>query len=156
MVKVKKKIYKPKNDNEFLEQLSHIIFVLGFNYSIVEKKWPGIRKAFDNFKVDKVSKYTDNDFNRLMKAKDMIKNRRKIKAIIENAKQCKELEKEHGSVLKWIAKLKKERQKDLILAPRLAEFFETFIGIGKTSSVWMEALHEAKGTFLEYEMERKS
>ena len=154
MATVTKRIYKPKNDNDFFEQLSHIVFVIGFNYQIVEKRWPGIRKAFENFSIDKVAGYGEKDFNRLMTAKGMIKNRRKIWFVIENARICKNLQKESGSVLKWVAKLKNDRRKEKILAPTLAESFRIFKGIGETTSGWLESVHEAKRNYIEYTVER--
>ena len=48
-----KRSYKPKNDNEFLEDLAMIIFVSGFRYSLVEERWPLIKKAFYNFNTRK-------------------------------------------------------------------------------------------------------
>lgn len=154
MVRIKKRIYKPKSDNEFFEQLSHIVFIIGFNYQIVEKRWPGIKKAFGNFDIGKVSGYGDKDFQRIMKSKAMIKNKRKIRFIMENARICKDIQKEFGSVLKWIAKLKSDRRKDKILAPTLAESFRTFRGIGATTSGWLESVHEAKRNYIEYTVER--
>ena len=65
---VTKTIYKPKNDNEFLEQISFIRFVSGFRYSVVDSRWPRIRKAFSNFSVKKLSVATDKDVEKFMGA----------------------------------------------------------------------------------------
>lgn len=149
---VKKKIYKPKNDDEFLAQIAKIIFVAGFRYSIVEERWPLIRKAFNNFNVNKLSKFNNKEVEKIMKSKGMIKNIGKIEAIIENSKKCKELQKKHGSVLKWIEKLKKDYKKDPLFNPSLEESFMEFHRIGKITSGWIASLHNSKGTYLEYEM----
>ncbi len=149
----KHRIYKPKNDDRFFEQVSNIIFIIGFNYRIVQQHWPKIKKAFSNFSVEKVADYWQKDIDRLLKADGMIKNRRKISFIIHNAKICVNLKKQHGSVLKWIEKLKKERKKDKLFAPTLAESFRMFKGIGETTSGWLENIHNAKGTYLEYTMD---
>jgi len=82
----------------------------------------------------------------------MIKNRGKIEAIIENAKICKKLQEERGSVLKWIDKLKKDYKKDPLFNPSLEEVFRRFNRIGKVTSGWLASLHNAKGKYLEYEM----
>ena len=148
----KKRIYKPKNDDEFLGQISKIIFVAGFRYSIVEERWPLIRKAFSNFSIKKISNYNEKQINNILKAKGMIKNRGKIEAIIENAKICKKLQEEHGSVLKWIDKLKKDYKKDPLFNPSLEEVFRRFNRIGKVTSGWLASLHNAKGKYFEYEM----
>jgi len=147
-----KKIYKPKNDDEFLGQVAKIIFVAGFRYSIVEERWPLIKKAFYNFNINKLSKFNEKQINNIMKAEGMIKNIGKIEAIIENAKKCTALQKDHGSVLKWIDKLKKGYKKDPLFNPSLEESFRKFDRIGKMTSGWLASLHNAKGKCLEYEM----
>jgi len=149
---VKKTIYKPKNDNEFLGQVAKIIFVAGFRYSIVDERWPLIKKAFNNFSINKLCKYNEKQINKIMKAKGMIKNRGKIEAIIENSKECKKLQKEYGSVLKWIEKIKKDYKKDPMFNPSLEEVFVKFDRIGKMTSGWLASLHNAKGKRLVYEM----
>ena len=148
----KKKIYKPKNDDEFLEHVAKIIFVAGFRYSIVEERWPLIRKAFGNFSIKNLCKYNEKNINKIMKSKGMIKNIGKIEAIIENSKKCKELQKKHGSVLKWIEKLKKDYKKNPLFNPSLEESFIRFDRIGKVTSGWLASLHNAKGKYLVYEM----
>jgi len=147
---VKKKIYKPKNDDEFLGQVAKIIFVAGFRYSIVEERWP--KKAFYKFNINKLSKLNEKQINNILKAKGIIKNVGKIEAIINNAKTCKELQKEYGSVLKWIEKLKKDYKKDPLFNLSLEESFIKFDRIGKMTSGWLASLHNAKGKCLIYEM----
>tara|TARA_B100002003_G_C14093001_1_gene525688 strand:- start:907 stop:1368 length:462 start_codon:yes stop_codon:yes gene_type:complete len=146
-----KKILKPKNDDEFLGQVSKIIFVAGFRYSVVDQRWPLMEKAFLNFNISKLSKFNERNVDKLMKAKGMIRNKGKIEAIIENSRKCLELKKEHGSVLKWIDKLKKDYKKDPLFKPSLEESFLTFNRIGKTTSGWLASLHNAKGSFIEYD-----
>ena len=148
----KKRIYKPKNDDEFLGQIAKIIFVAGFRYSIVEERWPLMKKGFNNFSIKNLCKYNEKGINNIMKSKGMIKNIGKIQAIIENSKKCKKLQKEHGSVLKWINKLKKDYKKDPLFNPSLEESFMGFHRIGKMTSGWLASLHNAKGKFLVYEM----
>ena len=149
---VKKKIYKPKNDDEFLGQIAKIIFVAGFRYSIVEERWPFIKKAFYKFNINKLSKFDEKQINSIMKAKGMIKNIGKIDAIIENAKKCKKLQEEYGSVLKWVDKQKKDYKKNPLFNPSLEESFLRFDRIGKVTSGWLASLHNAKGKCLIYEM----
>ena len=145
------KIYKPKNDNEFLAQVSEIIFIAGFNYSVVKKRWPSMKKAFLNFNIIKLSKFNEKNVDKLMKAQGMIKNRGKIEAIIENASMCLRLRKDHGSVLEWIEKSKKNYKKDPLFNPTLEESFTRFKRIGKTTSGWLASLHNAKGRYITYD-----
>ena len=147
-----KTIYKPKNDNEFLGQLAFIRFVSGFRYGIVEARWPKIRKAFSNFNVKKLAGATGKDINKITNSDGMIKNSYKINDIIQNAKICQDLAKQHGSVLKWIETAKKKHKDDPLFAPDLGEEFRRFRGIGEMTSGWLENLHMAKKNYVKYEM----
>ncbi len=147
------KIYKPKNDSEFLEQVSFITFVIGFNFNVVRNKWPTIKKAFHNFSIEKVAAMNEKDIQKLLQNSGVIRNRRKLTTVIDNARICKELCVDNGTVLKWIDAKKKAHKKDPLLNPSLAEEFRIFSGIGKTTSGWLDNLHNAKGQYIEYERE---
>ena len=111
------------------------------------------RKAsFERFSINKLSKYNAQDIEKIMKAKGMIKNIGKITAIIENAKKCREIQKEHGSVLNWIGKIKNSYSKNPLFSPSLEESFRIFERIGKVTSGWLASLHNSKKNYLEYEI----
>jgi len=148
----KKRIYKPKNDDEFLSDLAFIIFVAGFRYSLVSERFPLIKKAFHNFSINKLSKFEEKDIEKIMKAKGMIKNRQKINAIVENAKKCIIIQQEFGSVLKWIKKKKTQHNKNPLFNPSLEEVFQKFSRIGKVTSGWLASLHNSKKNYIEYEV----
>src|SRR5215216_7784777 len=78
---------KPKNDNDYFERMSRVIFMSGLNWQTLEKKWPGIKKAFANFDVDKVAKFQDSRIEELMANPDVIRNLPKIRAVIAHARQ---------------------------------------------------------------------
>ena len=147
-----KTIYKPKNDNEFLEQISFIRFVSGFRYSVVDARWPQIRKAFHGFNVKKLASATDKDVEKFMGAKGMIRNRGKITDVIRNAKLCAEIEKEHGTVLKWIYSIKQQYKKDPLLSSSLQEEVRRFHGIGEMTSEWVAGLHMARKNCVTYQV----
>lgn len=150
---MKKRWDKPKTDNALLGDISFIVFVVRFNYRVVEKKWPQITKAFLNFDIKKLSKLDENDLESFMKAEGMIKNKWKMASVIINAKKCAEIQKQHGSVLKWIENAKKEYKKSPLLAPELRDLFrENFRGIGPMTSQWLEKLFLSEKSYVEYEM----
>jgi len=97
----------PASDDAYFESMSHIIFQAGLNWSVIEKKWPTTQKAFASFSVDKVAGLTDSDVERLMKDEGIVRNRGKIKAIIENAKKFKEIHKLYGSFRKYLENVDK-------------------------------------------------
>lgn len=69
---------------------------------MVEKRWPAIKQAFDDFDIAKVADYTPLDVERLMGDASIIRNRRKIEATIENANSALALIEEHGSLTNYI------------------------------------------------------
>jgi len=69
----------------------------GLSWYTILKKREGYKKAFADFDVHKVSKFTLNDVERLMLNKDIIRNRLKIAATVNNAKCFINIQKEFGS-----------------------------------------------------------
>ena len=61
------------------------------------KKRENYRKAFDNFNAEKVAKYDDRKFQKLMANEGIVRNRLKINAAIENAKAFLRVQKEFGT-----------------------------------------------------------
>ena len=74
----------------------------GLNWILILKKQNNFRRAFDNYKIEKVANYGEKEFQRLMNNQDIIRNRLKIKAAIENAKIILDIRKEAGSFKKWL------------------------------------------------------
>lgn len=58
----------------------------GLSWITVLRKRENYRKAFDNFEVEKISRYTEKDFERLMNDPGIVRNRLKINATIVNAR----------------------------------------------------------------------
>ena len=98
---------RPPNDDGYFENMSRIIFQAGLNWHVIDNKWPTISKAFANFKINKVVLFTNADVERLMKDTGIIRNKGKIKAIIQNAINFKAIEKQYGSFQKYIDSLDK-------------------------------------------------
>ncbi len=74
----------------------------GLSWTTILKKQVSFRKAYHNFNIAKVAKYTEKDRDRLLNDAGIIRNRLKINAAIENAKAILLLQKEHGSFKKWL------------------------------------------------------
>jgi DNA-3-methyladenine glycosylase I len=93
----------PETDEAVLmERLALEIMQAGLSWEITLKKRPGLYKAFKGFAVDKVARMGEADIARLLGDASIIRNRRKIEAIIENAKRVRELRKSHGGLAAWI------------------------------------------------------
>ena len=106
------KLYIDYHDNEWgepvyddrllFEMLVLEFFQSGLNWLTILKKREGFKKAFDNFDVVKISKYKSEKINELMNNSDIIRNRAKIDAAIENAKIFIQIQKEFGSFSNYI------------------------------------------------------
>jgi len=76
---------EPHDLSDYLAVMSRATLEPGLNWSVVESKWPGIVDAFDGFDVLRVAAYSPADVDRLMADPRVIRNRRKIEAIVHNA-----------------------------------------------------------------------
>ncbi len=90
------------DDNELFCRLILEINQAGLSWETILKKEANFRKAYDQFEVAKVAAYSEADKAILLADSDIIRNRLKINAAIENAKTIVLLQQEHGSFLKWL------------------------------------------------------
>lgn len=91
------------DDNKHFENIIYEVLQCGLSWWLVYySKQEILRSCFDNFDVEKVSEYTDNDVYRILNTKGMIKSESKIKAIINNAKCFINIQKKYGSFDKYL------------------------------------------------------
>jgi DNA-3-methyladenine glycosylase I len=93
---------KPTSASGYLEAMTRIIMTSGMNWHVVEAKWEDIRAGFLGFDTDKVRAMTDEDVERLIRDRRMIRNRRKIRAGIDNAAKIAQLDKTYGGFDKYL------------------------------------------------------
>lgn len=135
---------RPSTDEEYFENMCRVIFQAGLNWQVVDNKWPSIKKAFSNFKIGKVSCFTESDVERLKKDPGIIRNEGKIKAIIQNAQNFKAIEKQCGSFQKYLDSLDKSKNYEFVVADLVNKFkwlgppsASTFLyTVGEKISVW--------------------
>ncbi|PZP52193.1 MAG: DNA-3-methyladenine glycosylase [Pseudopedobacter saltans] len=90
------------DDNELFGRLILEINQAGLSWETILKKEEGFRKAYSNYDIQKVAKYSEKDMERLLSDAGIIRNKLKVNAAIENAKTILELQKEFGSFEKWL------------------------------------------------------
>ena len=90
------------NDNYLYEMLILESFQAGLSWECVLNKREAFRKAYDNFNINKVCNYDDNKIEGLIQNKDIIRNKLKIKASINNSKIFKQIVKEYGSFYNYL------------------------------------------------------
>lgn len=90
------------NDNYLYEMLILESFQAGLSWECVLNKREAFRKAYDNFNIKKVCNYDDNKIEELIKNKDIIRNKLKIKASINNSKIFKQIVMEYGTFYNYL------------------------------------------------------
>ena len=116
------------DDNELFGRLVMEINQAGLSWRTILMKEKGFRSAYHNFVIEKVAKYKEKDFLRLMNDSGIIRNRLKINAAIYNAKKILEIKKEHGSLRNWLDIQKKECKEDKKAWVKLFKKHFKFVG----------------------------
>ena len=96
------------NDDYLLEMLILESFQAGLSWECVLNKRESFRLAYDNFNIDKICNYTENKIIELSENKDIIRNKLKIKASINNTKIFKSIQKEFGSFSNYLKTFTKD------------------------------------------------
>ena len=99
----------PNFDDKYLyEMLLLESFQAGLSWECVLNKRESFRKAYDDFELDKVISYDENKVCELVNNKDIIRNKRKIMASINNSKIFKRIIQEYGSFYHYLRTFTKD------------------------------------------------
>lgn len=90
-------------DDRILSELSLRVFQSGFNWSVVQKKWPDFETAFHGFDLGPNIFMSDDEFDQHLKNKGIVRHAKKILSIRDNAIFLSDLAKEHGSAAAFFA-----------------------------------------------------
>ena len=93
---------QPRGPADYLEVMSKAVFQTGISWRVVENKWPGIREAFRAFDPAAIASLTPELLDSITADPRVIRNRRKIEAIVENARAMLELERQHGTFRSYL------------------------------------------------------
>ena len=85
------------DDRAHFEFLVMENFQAGLSFATVFRKRGNYRKAFGDFDPAKVARFTDKKVEKLVLDPSIIRNRQKIKAVVNNAKRFLEVQQEFGS-----------------------------------------------------------
>ena len=141
-------------DQEIFERICLEGFQAGLSWITILKRREGFRKAFKNFEVAKVARFTDEHVEKLMQNEAIIRNRAKIQSTIKNAKLVQQLQREGISIsdLVWsfAPKNSKTSDKTFIWRATTAESDALSkelrrLGFGFVGSTTMYALMQATG-----------
>ena len=85
------------DDRGQFEYLMMEVMQCGLSWDLMIKKREIFRSCFDNFEYDRIAEYDENDIERIMNTEGMIRSRRKIEAVINNARCFQKMREEFGS-----------------------------------------------------------
>jgi DNA-3-methyladenine glycosylase I len=103
----------------------------GLSWLTILKRREGYRRAFANFDVDKVARFTPARVEKLLLDPGIIRNRAKVEATVRNARAFKAIQKEFGSFDAYVwefvgGRTKVNRWRRLEQVPALTPISEAF------------------------------
>ncbi len=90
------------SDDDVFELLTAAVFQARFRSDVVARRWPSIRRAFAGFRVPLVAEWGEARVIELLGAPGMIRNPKKIRATLRNARDLRELQRRFGSALAYL------------------------------------------------------
>ena len=90
------------DDRGQFEFLMMEVMQCGLNWNMMIQKREIFRNCFDNFDYDKVAAYGEKDIQRILETEGMIRSRRKIEAVIHNARCFQDIRRASGSFSEYI------------------------------------------------------
>lgn len=118
----------PKTDEGWFESLVLETFQAGLSWRTILHKREGFREAFQGFSVQAVANFTNEDVARLLNDPQIVRNRRKVLAAVENAQIAVGLKKEFGTLQQYFLPLSKLSRDEM-----LSELQRRFSAVGKVT-----------------------
>ena len=89
----------PVHDDTLLfEMLSLEGAQAGLSWLTILKKRENYRKAFDNFNIEAIARYSEKDIQHLLADAGIVRNRLKIESVIKNARAVQSIQKQYGTL----------------------------------------------------------
>jgi DNA-3-methyladenine glycosylase I len=90
------------NDRHLFEHIVLEGAQAGLNWELVLKKRDGYRKAFADYNLEKIARFTDRRVEKLTQDPNIVRNRAKIKSVIVNARATLKIQEEFGSLATFL------------------------------------------------------
>ena len=90
------------DDRGQFEFLMMEVMQCGLSWDLMIRKREIFRGCFDNFEYDRIAGYDERDIDRIMNTEGMIRSRRKIEAVINNARCFQKIRAEFGSFSEYL------------------------------------------------------
>ena len=92
-----------KPDDRILAEMSRWIFYAGFSARVVDAKWPAFERVFSRFDLPINASMDDDRIDALSQDHDIIRNRRKIRAVRTNAQLLLDFASSGGFAARFLA-----------------------------------------------------
>ncbi len=136
------KVLTPKQlakitDDRYLATMTRCVFGAGFNWKVIEAKWPGFEEAFHGFNPKGLAHLAPDKWDAYVEDTRIVRNHIKIRAVLDNAHFVWSTAEEHGSFGKHFASFPASEQIELMawlkkegsrLGGNTAMYFIRFIG----------------------------
>jgi 3-methyladenine DNA glycosylase Tag len=104
---------RPRSDQKYFEILCLCLLQTGLNWGSIRKHWQKYKDGFYGFDIHRLS---ETRTKVLLKDPRVIKNPRKVEAIIQNARAFGKIKEEFGSFSDFLKSLKKSGDQELLKA----------------------------------------
>jgi 3-methyladenine DNA glycosylase Tag len=90
-------------DDRWLSEMTRSVFRAGFNWQVIDNKWPGFEAAFHGFDPPLNAAMSEEEFDAHLKDAGIVRNAQKIASVRANAQFLVDLAREHGTAARFFA-----------------------------------------------------
>lgn len=90
-------------DDRWLSMMTKCVFRAGFNWKVIERKWPGFETAFDGFSIGRCAMMDDMWFDDLITDTRIVRNPQKVHTVQQNSLFVSERSSQVGGFGKFVA-----------------------------------------------------
>jgi DNA-3-methyladenine glycosylase I len=90
----------------------------GLSWDTILKKRENYRRAFANFKIDKIARFDGNKLKRLLADEGIVRNRLKIESAIQNARAVRAIQKEFGTFDSFLWQFAPGQREQALTSPK--------------------------------------
>src|SRR5580700_10772420 len=90
-------------DHRWLAEITRSVFQAGFNWRVIDNKWPGFEEAFHGFDPKLNAAMSEEEFDAHLKDTRIVRNAQKVASVRANGQFLVDLAAEHGSAARFFA-----------------------------------------------------
>jgi DNA-3-methyladenine glycosylase I len=117
------------DDTRLFEKICLEGFQSGLSWRTILAKRENFRRAFHNFDIGRIARFSERDVERLLQDDGIVRHRGKIEAVINNARRAQELIASEGSLARFVWRF--EPEPDAIAVPQTASTSAEAIALSK-------------------------